>query len=450
MEQQIGFCTTSDGVGIAYATAGDGPPLVYVCGWPGHLAMEWELSPRTFLEDMARGVTLVRYDMRGSGLSDRDVDDFSVPTLVKDLEAVVDHVKLERFDLLSLGLLGGPIAMTYAAAHPERISRLVLSSAFLHGEGIMNPQQRQAMVSYIETFGYPLAVDANMKPEDLQQLQEVVQIQKAASSNATMAQVARSMVASDLSDVVGQLPEQILIVHGRDDDIIPFRLGRELALQLPHAQFVPLEGSTGSPWTIRQLILAEVQRFLGIDATPAAAPRAAAQGSLVTILFTDIEDSTALTQHLGDERAQGMVQAHNSIVRDALRVYAGSEIKHTGDGIMASFPTASGALECAITIQRAVQAHTAASTDHHPLRVRIGVNAGEPVADGDDLFGTAVQLARRICDSSGGGEIFASDVVRQLAAGKRFMFADRGAEALKGFEDPVRLYELRWRDDASP
>lgn len=450
MEQQIGFCTTSDGVGIAYASLGEGPPLVYVNGWPGHLALEWELSPRAFLEDLARGVTLVRYDMRGSGLSDRDVSDFSVPTLVRDLEAVVDHLKLERFTLLTLGLLSGPIAMTYAASHPERVTGLVLSSAYLRGEGIMSPQQQKAMLSYIETFGYPLAVDANMKPEDLKNLQEVVRIQKAASSNATMAEVARTMVGTDLSDVIGRLGEPILIMHGRNDDIIPFQLGRELALHLPQAQFVPLEGSTGSPWTMQQSILAEIRRFLSLDVTPTAPPpAAAAAGSLVTILFTDIEDSTALTQHLGDERAQEMIHAHNSIVRDALRSYAGSEIKHTGDGIMASFPTASGALECAISIQRAVAAH-AEGVDHHPLRVRIGVNAGEPVADGDDLFGTAVQLARRICDSSGGTEIFVSDVVRQLAAGKRFLFADRGTEALKGFEDPVRLYELRWRDESSP
>jgi adenylate cyclase len=110
---------------------------------------------------------------------------------------------------------------------------------------------------------------------------------------------------------------------------------------------------------------------------------------------------------------------------------------------MASFPTASGAVQCAIAIQRAVAEHADGG-----LQVRIGLNAGEPVAEESDLFGTAVQLASRVCDRAEGGEILVSDVVRQLAAGKGLLFADRGEVLPKGFEEPVRLYEVRWRDEA--
>ncbi len=444
MEQQIGFCTTSDGVGIAYATIGDGPPLVYVNGWPGHLALEWEGTQREFLEDLAQGVTLIRYDMRGSGLSDRHVTDFSLGTLVKDLEAVVDHLKLERFTMLTLGLLAGPIAITYAVAHPERVAGLVLSSAYLRGEGIMDPKRRDAMLSYIETFGYPMAIDPNMNKDDFEKLQEVVRIQQRAASNEVMAAVARSMVGVDLTDVAPRLPEPVLIMHGRGDETIPFRLGRELALRVPQAEFVSLEANTAIPWQMRQAILAEIRRFMGIAAPTAsvAPPPAPSVGGLVTILFTDIEESTALTQRLGDARAQEVLRAHDTIVREALAASGGSEIKHTGDGIMASLPSASGALECAIAIQRAVAAH-----DADALAVKVGLNAGEPVAEADDLFGTAVQLARRVCDQAQGGEILVSDVVRQLAAGKGFLFADRGNAALKGFDEPLRVFEVRWRDD---
>ncbi|MEX1254521.1 MAG: adenylate/guanylate cyclase domain-containing protein, partial [Dehalococcoidia bacterium] len=115
--------------------------------------------------------------------------------------------------------------------------------------------------------------------------------------------------------------------------------------------------------------------------------------------------------------------------------------KHTGDGIMASFTSASGALECAVAIQRAV-----AERDEPDLRVHVGINAGEPVAEDADLYGTAVQLARRICDEADAGEILVSNVVRELSAGKGFLFADRGAVALKGFDDPARLYEVRWKE----
>jgi adenylate cyclase len=165
-------------------------------------------------------------------------------------------------------------------------------------------------------------------------------------------------------------------------------------------------------------------------------------GGLATILFTDLASSTALTQRLGDAKAQELVRAHNTIVREALASCGGTEIKHTGDGIMASFGSASGALECAVAIQRAV-----AERGDPNLGVHIGLNAGEPIVDERDLFGTSVDLARRVCDEASGGEILVSDVVRQLAAGKEFLFSDRGVAALKGFDEPVRLFEVRWRSE---
>jgi class 3 adenylate cyclase len=159
-----------------------------------------------------------------------------------------------------------------------------------------------------------------------------------------------------------------------------------------------------------------------------------------------MESSTALTQRLGDAKAQELVRTHNTIVRDALKEWGGSEIKHTGDGIMASFPSASGALECAVAIQQGVSAR-AEERPETPLGVRIGLNAGEPVAEEDDLFGASVQLARRVCDQAEPGQIVVSDVVRQLATGKGFLFSDLGDVVPKGFEEPVRLYEVRWQED---
>jgi class 3 adenylate cyclase len=153
-----------------------------------------------------------------------------------------------------------------------------------------------------------------------------------------------------------------------------------------------------------------------------------------------------MTQHLGDEKAQELLRRHNQIVRQALRDFGGAEIKHTGDGIMASFPAATRAMEWAIAVQRAVAAH--AESEHDTtFAVRIGVNAGEPVSEEGDIFGTSVQLAARICDQADGWEIVVSDVVRQLAAGKGFLFAEREPVALKGFEEQVRVFELHWRDE---
>jgi class 3 adenylate cyclase len=147
-----------------------------------------------------------------------------------------------------------------------------------------------------------------------------------------------------------------------------------------------------------------------------------------------------------------VLREHERIVREALKAHGGSEVKALGDGFMASFGSATRALECAIAMQRAFAAWNAARPEPvegraAQIRVRIGLNAGEPIAEAEDLFGTAVNLAARIAAQAAGGEILVANVVRELAAGKGFLFADRGDVALRGFEDPVRLYQVRWRAD---
>jgi class 3 adenylate cyclase len=136
-------------------------------------------------------------------------------------------------------------------------------------------------------------------------------------------------------------------------------------------------------------------------------------------MFTDIEGSTSLTQRLGDEGAQKLLRDHDETVRRALDSYNGKEIKHTGDGIMASFFSASRAVGCALQIQKTFSARNIANPED-TVKIRIGLNAGEPIAEDDDLFGTSVQLARRLCDRAQPGRVLVSDVVRQLVAGKGF------------------------------
>ncbi|HXV82840.1 MAG TPA: adenylate/guanylate cyclase domain-containing protein [Candidatus Binatia bacterium] len=162
----------------------------------------------------------------------------------------------------------------------------------------------------------------------------------------------------------------------------------------------------------------------------------------VTVMFTDIEGSTLLTQRRGDETAQRLLREHNETVRGALDSYHGKEIKHTGDGIMASFFSASRAIGCALQIQKMFAARNAANPED-AVKIRIGLNAGEPIAEDEDLFGTSVQLARRLCDRAQPGRVLVSEVVRQLVAGKGFEFEHHGAESLKGFDEPVLLYEVR-------
>jgi class 3 adenylate cyclase len=185
-----------------------------------------------------------------------------------------------------------------------------------------------------------------------------------------------------------------------------------------------------------------VVRFLGRIDDPLESGRDA-DSAFRIILFTDLEGSTAMVQRLGDDGAMALLRIHDSIIRGALRRHAGLEVKHTGDGIMASFGSVQSALACAVAIQQGFAAHNA-SHPESPLRVRVGMSAGEPVAERDDLFGAAVQLAARLCDYASPGVIVVSSVVRDLAIGKGFAFGPAGEATLKGFPLPVSLCELNW------
>jgi class 3 adenylate cyclase len=165
-----------------------------------------------------------------------------------------------------------------------------------------------------------------------------------------------------------------------------------------------------------------------------------------TILFTDLVGSTMLTQRLGDAKHMEVLRAHDLAVRDALAQLGGTEVKHTGDGIMASFTSVVRALECAIAIQHRLEEHNVGAD--HPIDLRIGVSAGEPVTERDDLFGAAVQLAARACDRAAAGAILVSTAVRELCVGKGFEFKARGPFELKGFDEQVPLFEVRWRINA--
>jgi len=168
-----------------------------------------------------------------------------------------------------------------------------------------------------------------------------------------------------------------------------------------------------------------------------------------TILFTDIVESTTLTQTLGDEAAMALLDVHNAVVRGALANLGGREVKHTGDGIMASFVSAAAAVKCATQIQRDLVKHGENQRDR-AVKVRIGAAAGEPVEQHHDLFGCTVQLAARLCSHASPDQILVSNAIAELCLGKGFSFQDVGEVALKGFDRPVRAHAVVWAGDAAP
>jgi adenylate cyclase len=194
---------------------------------------------------------------------------------------------------------------------------------------------------------------------------------------------------------------------------------------------------------IRKLVPAGALGLLGIGQA-GAEPLGDAD---LTVLFTDIDDYTAITDRLGDRAARELVVEHDRIVRAALGEGGGREIKHTGDGIMAWFPSASRALQAAVLVQEAARRWNAAGGRRQPLRIAIGVNTGAPIACDGDLFGTAVNVAARITDCAEGGQILASEVVRLLAAGKGFHFRLLGKRCLEGMAEEVPLFEVVWQEE---
>jgi pimeloyl-ACP methyl ester carboxylesterase len=328
MEQQIRFCTAPDGVSIAYAVIGDGPPLVYATGWPQHLELEWERPfVRRYLETMADGFTLIRYDMRGTGLSDRDVSDFSLESLGRDLEAVVDHLKLDRFTLLSLGLLAGPITIGYAVSHPDRVSHLVLCSTLLRGGGMLTPARQKVLIEYVENFGFPLGGDFGGDALDAEEQRHVREVQRVSVSEKAQADILRTMFSVDVGHLVEKISVPTLVMHARSDILVPFSQGRELAARLPDARFVPFKSDTTATWSQADSVIPELRKFVGVDVEQARTPGAAFAGAVQTILFTDIEGSTALTDRLGDAKARELFRQHERVVREALADHGGSEVR---------------------------------------------------------------------------------------------------------------------------
>ncbi len=447
MEPRIQYAQTADGVNIALWALGKDTPLVLMFPLPfSHIQLEWQMPElRVWYELLATMRTLVRYDFRGSGLSDRDVTDFSLDAHVSDLEAVVDRLDLGRFALLGF-YHSGPVAIAYAARHPERVSHLILWCSWARGSDVPASTQVQATRAFIrlnwETYTETTAGVFLGWSEGEKAHQFAAFMRECTTPEAAQAAV-EATNEFDVTDVLPQITTPTLVLHRRQLRFPDLGIARGLASRIPQARLAVLEGDSMAPYLgDSDGVARAIAEFLGEaeSSTETKVP-----SGLVTILFTDIESSTTLTQRVGDAKARELLRTHNSIVRDALKTHSGSEIKHTGDGIMASLPSASQAIRCAVEIQRAVSTH-AEQHGEAPLRVRIGLNTGEPVAEDQDLFGTAVQLARRICDRAEPGQILVSNVVRELAAGKGFLFSDRGDVELRGFEDPVRLYEVRWAE----
>jgi class 3 adenylate cyclase len=445
MEPRIQYAQTADGVSIAFWTLGEGLPLVHLPLIFSHIQMEWQLPEcRRWYERLAEKRRLVRYDTRGFGLSQREVPGLSLDSFLLDLEAVVERLGLGRFALLGPQTSGAP-AIAYAARHPERVSHLLLWCTYSRASDWSRSPQLQAVRALMDkdwTFYTEAVAHSLLGWSEGEPARRYAALIRESITQQTLQAAVRAINEYDVTSLLPQVRSPALVLHRRQY-ALDVDVARGLASRIPDARLALLEGTSGAPYLgDTEAVVSAIDEFLG-DGEGVVGAQPAPAGAVHTILFTDVEGSTALTQRLGDAKAREVLREHERIVREALKAHGGSEVKAMGDGFMASFSSATRALECAIAMQRAFAARNESAEE--PIRVRIGLNAGEPIAEEKDLFGTAVQLAARICAYAQPGEILAADVVQQLAAGKGFSFADKGEATLKGFEKPVRLHEVRWQ-----
>jgi len=291
LEQRIRFCTAADGVRIAYATSGAGAPLVKPANWLTHLEFDWE-SPvwRHWLRELSRDHTLVRYDERGSGLSDRDVEDLSFEAWVRDLETVVDAAGLEQFTLFGLSQ-GCAVAIAYAVRHPQRVTRLVLYGGFAQGSitRARTPQEREEaeLLTHQLPLGwgrdnpaFRLFFAARFLPEGTpEQMRWFSELQRITTTPEIAVCLRSTSSTIDVTALAPRVRAPALVLHGTGDAVVPFDQGRLLAALIPDARFVSLESrnhvllESEPAWT---RFTDEVRRFLADGARDggSVAPRA--------------------------------------------------------------------------------------------------------------------------------------------------------------------------------
>ncbi len=448
-EPRIQYTRTQDGVNLACWTMGEGPPLVLMPYIPwSHILLEWRTpEQRTLFGRLAHSRTIVRYDGRGTGLSDREVTDFTVEAHVRDLEAVVDYLGLGEFGLIG-NMHSGPAAIAYAATHPDRVSRLALWCTYARGADYLRysprlPATRVLLESDWEMYTETMA-HVTWGWSDGQQARRFASFIRESVTVETVNRVRDAIDCVDVSVHLAKVRCPTLVAHRRGFLFPSPQAAHLLASQIPNARVVLLEGASPAPFLgDADSVVDALGEFFGTEFGPAPTAEIVVRAQApLTVLFTDLVGHAEMMSRLGDDRGREVLREHERITRDVLKQFGGTEVKTMGDGFMASFRSVTKAVEGAVALQRAF----AERESGEPLHVRVGLNAGEPIEEDGDLFGATVILASRIAAKADGGEILVADTVRGLCSGKGFLFADRGEFVAKGIEEPVKVYEVNWRE----
>jgi pimeloyl-ACP methyl ester carboxylesterase len=424
---------------IAYQVVGEGPmDLVIVPGWISHVDLMWnDPGWPTFVGELASFARVILYDKRGTGLSD-PVD--AVPTLesrADDLRAVLDAAGCERAALLGFSE-GGPISVLFAATYPERIRALVLLGTF--ASGVLDDDGSPGRAKWIELmsrvratvdhWGEGQTVDwAAPSLSHRAASRKAVGALERAGMSPKMALLTFEAILTrvDVRDILSAVHVPALVLH-RQNEAIPVEFARELAANIPSARLVELDGVDHWP-SVGDIksITGEVEEFLTGQRHERIPDRV-----LATVLFTDIVDSTRYAAQLGDRGWRELLERHDQTTGAEVARWHGRIVKHTGDGVLATFDGPTRALKCATTL-----------ADHIPelgIAIRCGLHTGECEVRGDDIGGIAVHIGARIAALAQAGEVIVSGTVKDLVNGSGIAFQDRGTHVLKGVPGEWQLF----------
>lgn len=431
-------------VSIAYQVVGEGPfDVVFVPGFVSHLDQFWEFPTMARIwRRLASFARLITFDKRGTGLSERTG---TIPTLeerMDDLHAVMEAVGSQRAALVGISE-GGPMALTFAATHPERTLALVLWGSFAR---------------VLAVPGYPIGMDAAVVESTLRWVEEawgtgkvagplifsasrgdaaamelIGRAERSAATPATAVASLRFGTSCDVRDVLPAISVPTLIVHRAGDPFVPALLGRYLAEHIPGARLVELPGDfhLGATADSNDDALDVIEEFL-----TGVRPERSGEVDriLATILFTDIVDSTVKAAEIGDRAWRELLDAYDAAMRAEIGRSSGREVKHTGDGFVAAFDGPARAIRCAAQITAAAR--------RLGLTVRTGLHAGECTPRGEELSGLALHIGSRVADLAGGNEVLLTSTVRDLVLGSGFRFEDRGTCVLRGVPGEWRILAL--------
>ena len=434
-EHEIGYARSGD-VNIAYQVVGDGPiDLVVVPGFVSHLELDWEhRGYARFLERLASFSRLIRFDKRGTGLSDRPGGLPDLETRMDDVRAVMDETGSERAALFGYSE-GGPMSLLFAATYPDRTSALVVYGTYAKRRDpdadypwAPTWENRQETAAQIEReWGIEADLGTMAPNADAALRRWWAQRARASASPGAARDLILMNGQIDVRHVLPVIRVPTLVLHRDGDRDSRPDEGRYIAARIPGARFVELSGVDHLPAVDPDQIVDEVEEFqTGTRPVPKSDPVHS------TDLFTDVVGSTQRAVALGDRRWRELLDEHNRVVRRELERFRGREVDTAGDGFLATFDGPARAVRCGQAVTAGVR--------ELGLEVRAGVHTGEVELAGADLRGIAVHIGARIAARAGAGEVLVSATVKDLVAGSGLDFEDRGAHELKGVPGEWRIF----------